>query len=108
MRRLLYVMLGLLLLHTQLFAQNRTVTGTVSDNNGQPLPDVSVKVVGSPIGTVTDKNGAFSLSVPSSARSLEISYVGFNAQTVSIPAPGIIGGYRFRQGEALAVCGFCY
>ena len=90
MRRLLYVMLGLLLLHTQLFAQNRTVTGTVSDNNGQPLPDVSVKVVGSPIGTVTDKNGAFSLSVPSSARSLEISYVGFNAQTVSIPAQGII------------------
>ena len=88
MRRLLYVLIGVLLTSVQLFAQNRTVTGTVSDNAGQPLPDVSVRVSGSNTGTVTDKNGSFSISVPSNARSLEFSYVGFASQTVSIPAQG--------------------
>ena len=67
MRRLLYVMMGLLLVSVQLLAQNRTVTGTVSDNNGQPLPDVSIRVAGTTIGTITDRNGAFSLSVPQNA-----------------------------------------
>lgn len=90
MRRLLYFMMGMLLISTQLLAQNRTVSGSVSDNNGQPLPDVSIKVVGSSIGTTTDKNGSFTLSVPSGAQRLEISYVGFTAQTVAIPASGNI------------------
>lgn len=90
MRRLLHVMMGLLLMTSQLYAQTRTVTGSVSDNNGQPLPDVSVRVVGTNIGTVTDKNGSFTLSVPQSATSIEFTYVGFNAQTVAIPAQGPI------------------
>lgn len=90
MRRLLYVMMGLLLMSAQLLAQNRTVTGTVSDNNGQPLPDVSIRVAGTTIGTITDRNGAFSLSVPQNARNLEITYIGFTARTVEIPADGNI------------------
>jgi len=90
MRRLLLITLGLLIITVQILAQTRTVTGTITDNNGQPLPGVSVKVPGSSIGTATDKNGSFSLSVPQNARSLEISYVGFTAQTVVIPAQGSI------------------
>jgi TonB-linked SusC/RagA family outer membrane protein len=83
-------MAGLLFLCTQLLAQSRTVSGTVTDNNGQPLPDVSVRVVGMNVGTVTDKNGSFTLNVPQGGRSLEISFVGFTAQTVAIPANGPI------------------
>ena len=89
MRRLLYVIIGILF-SMQLLAQSRTVTGTVTDNNRQPLSNVSVKVVGTSIGTVTDRNGSFSLSVPLNSKSLEISYVGFTAQTVIIPAQGSI------------------
>lgn len=90
MRRLLLIMLGLLFISTQILAQNRTVHGTVSDNNGQPLPGVSVRIVGTTGGTTTTSNGTFSVAIPATAKSLEFSYVGFNNQTVAIPASGNI------------------
>jgi len=90
MRRLIYVIMGMLLLQGQLFAQNRTVSGIVSDNNGQPLPSVSVRVPATNIGTITGPNGAFTLSVPQNTQSLEFSYVGFATQTVTIPASGTV------------------
>ncbi|HEU4469800.1 MAG TPA: SusC/RagA family TonB-linked outer membrane protein [Flavisolibacter sp.] len=90
MRRLLFMMLGLLFVSSQLLAQNRTVTGTISDNNGQPLPGATISVVGGGASTTTDPNGFFSLLVPQSATRLEISSIGFATQTVAIPASGPI------------------
>lgn len=60
----------------------QTVTGTVLDNNGTPLPGASVQVVGSSKGTTTDFDGKFSIEV-SSGQMLKISYVGFAPQEVS-------------------------
>lgn len=88
MRRLFFSVLGILIFSAQLLAQNRNVSGTVLDPNGQPLPNVSVRVTGTQIGTVTDAKGAFTLSVPSSAKTLQISSVGFVGQTVNIPLQG--------------------
>ena len=88
MRRLLMLMLGVFVLCAQLLAQTRSVSGVVLDNNGQPLPGVTVKIVGEKTATMTDSRGAFTISVPQNARNLEISYVGFTAQTVAIPAQG--------------------
>lgn len=66
---------------TQVYAQNRTITGTVtSKDDGLPLPGVSVTVTGSSIGTQTNAAGKFSLSVPASARSLTFSFIGFGKQ----------------------------
>lgn len=66
------------------FAQNRTLTGVVSDQSGAVLASATVTVKGSKIATVTDANGSFRLSVPSSARVLVISYVGAQPKEVSI------------------------
>jgi TonB-linked SusC/RagA family outer membrane protein len=88
MRRLICLIMGMVLMTGQLFAQTKMVTGTVSDNNGQPLPGVSIRVPGTSTGTVTDKNGSFSFPVPTATQTLEISYVGFVLQTVTIPAVG--------------------
>jgi TonB-linked SusC/RagA family outer membrane protein len=88
MRRLLLLLLGTLLMTVQLLAQNRTISGTVTDNIGKGIPGATVKVSGSKIGTITDERGSFTLSVPQNARSLEFSSVGFVAQTVTIPAVG--------------------
>ena len=44
--------------------QVRTISGTVTDTGGQPLPGVSVVVKGTTAGTVTDANGEFSLRIP--------------------------------------------
>lgn len=84
MRKLL-LLLGVFLLSMQLlFAQNRNLTGTVTDDRGNPLANVSVQVKGSSTGTVTGTDGTFSLSVPGNARTLVFSSVGQASQEVGI------------------------
>jgi TonB-linked SusC/RagA family outer membrane protein len=63
-----------------------TVSGTVSDIDGEPLIGVSILVKGTTTGTVTDFNGGFGLNVSGSAATLEFSYTGFKAQTVDVTA----------------------
>lgn len=65
------------------YAQNtRTVTGTVVDDLGEPIIGAAVKVVDSPVGTVTDIDGKFSLSVKEGSK-LTISFIGYIAQTIT-------------------------
>ena len=67
------------------FAQNRTVTGKVTDSReGSGIPGASVLIKGSRIGTNTGADGSFSLSVPANATTLVISAVGFTEQEVAI------------------------
>src|SRR6202012_609392 len=66
-------------------AQNTVVTGKVTDSkDGSPLPGVSIVGTGSPVGTVTDVNGLFRLSVPSSVTSISVSFVGYNKKDVPL------------------------
>jgi TonB-linked SusC/RagA family outer membrane protein len=65
-------------------AQNRTLSGIVTAPNKDPLQGVSITVPGTNIGTVTNSRGMFSLSVPSSAKTVEVSSVGFKRKTVAI------------------------
>jgi len=72
-------------------AQNRIVTGTVSSEaNGQFLGGATVTVKGSRVATTTDNSGNFTLSIPASARTLVVSYIGMASQEVSVPASGSI------------------
>lgn len=84
MRRFLMLMLGMLLLSMQLLAQNRTITGRVTDANGAPIPNASVQVKGTTVGTITGSDGTFSLAVPATARALVVSAVGQTAQELPI------------------------
>lgn len=61
-----------------------TVSGIVTDANGQPLPGVSVTVKGTNNGTQTDVNGKFTLSVPGSNSVLVFSMVGFQRQEIPV------------------------
>ncbi len=63
------------------FAQERSVSGTVSDNAGLPIPGVSVLVKGTKSGTQTDFDGKFVIKVDAS-QTLVFSYVGMNTQEV--------------------------
>ena len=65
-------------------AQNRTISGKVVDAGGQPVIGAAVMVVGnSRIGTATDLNGAFSLSVPAGAN-ISVESIGYKAQSFPI------------------------
>ena len=81
-----YVLASLLLLLTAtVTAQVRNVTGSVTDELGEPLMGATVVVVGqSGGGTVTDLDGNFKLQVQPSAKQLQVSYVGYTAKTVDI------------------------
>ena len=82
---LLGIILAIVMLPVSVFAQtNQTITGTVIDENGEPLIGASVKVVGFPTGAATDLDGQFSLSLPTGAKQLTFSYVGYKNQTVDI------------------------
>ena len=67
-------------------AQNQKVTGVViSEEDGQPVIGASVLVKGTQIGVVTGIDGDFTLTnVPSSAKTLVISFVGMESQEVAI------------------------
>jgi TonB-linked SusC/RagA family outer membrane protein len=83
MRKFLLVSLVLMLTGFASWAQ-RTVTGKVSDGNGNPVPSASVLVQNTRTGTVTKEDGSFSINVPANGRTLVISAVGFGAQEVPI------------------------
>lgn len=72
------------------FAQT-SVTGTVSSSeDGGTLPGVSVVVEGTSLGTTTDMDGKFSLSVPTDATALVFSFVGMETQTVVFSGQTVI------------------
>lgn len=59
MRKLLLLLMCTLLTMGQLWAQNRTIKGTVLDENGKPVERASVMVKGTKIGTSTESDGTF-------------------------------------------------
>ena len=63
MRKLLLLLFGVVFFATQALAQ-RTITGKVTDEKGQPIVNVSVMVKGTSIGTSTKEDGTFSLELP--------------------------------------------
>ena len=66
-------------------AQDREIKGTVtSSDDGQPIPGVQVMVKGTTIGTVTDLDGNYTLSVPESAKTLIYRFVGMATQEIEI------------------------
>lgn len=84
MKKLLLVSLCFLMLSiTQVFAQNRTVTGTVkAKDDGLPIPGVTVKIKGTSLGTQTDNAGKYSLVVPNGS-TLVFSFIGYTTQQLT-------------------------
>ena len=85
-RRMLLLLTCCIIGIGMVMAQTSKVTGKVlSEEDGEAVIGATVMVKGTNIGTVTDADGLFSLSnVPGSAKELEVSYVGMEAQIVRI------------------------
>lgn len=81
---LLMAFMMFLLGATSAYAQERTVSGTItSGEDGEPLPGVTVLVKGTTAGTITDVDGNYKLGVPDDA-TLSISFVGFKTSEVAV------------------------
>ena len=87
MKRKLMLLLACLFVGIGLVtAQTQTITGVViSEEDGQPVIGASVLVKGTQLGTITGVDGDFTLSnVPSSAKTLQISFIGMQTQEVAV------------------------
>ncbi len=69
------------------FAQERAVSGTVSDNNSLPLPGATVVIKGTSTGTSTDFDGNYTINA-SVGDVLNFSYVGYATQSIKVTASG--------------------
>lgn len=89
MRKLYLLLLGVVLFATQAMAQ-RTITGKVTDEKGNPLANVSVLVKGTSVGTSSGADGSFSLTVPANGRILVVSSVDMITQEINIGTQTVI------------------
>ena len=75
----------MLLMGTAFMAQaQRTITGLISDQNGDPLIGVNVLVTGTPNGTISDENGTYRLDIRPENKLLSFSYTGFTTREIEI------------------------
>ncbi|MEY8707244.1 TonB-dependent receptor [Bacteroides faecichinchillae] len=91
----------LLLTSVSAFAQTKTVTGTITDANNEPLIGVSVVVQGTSTGTVTNMDGEYSISVtPEDV--LVFSYVGMATQSIKVGTQSVINVTLKEDSQLLA------
>lgn len=95
-----YLLLTALLCIQGMVAQSKTVTGTVTDDLGAPLPGVNVVEKGTTNGVSTDFDGNFSLNVPNSA-TLVFSSLGFSTKEVLVSGQSVINVSLSEDAEML-------
>ena len=85
-KRLMTMLVGLFLLVGGVLAQTKVSGTVVSQDDGQPVIGASVLVVGTNVGTLTNGNGQFSLTLPEGKKTLRVTYVGMEPLETSARA----------------------
>lgn len=83
-RAVMLSIISLLVFANVSHAQDRKVTGKVTDSKGEGIPSATVTVKGTGNSTSTGADGSFSINVPSGSRTLVISSVGFDSKEVPV------------------------
>ena len=74
-----------LLMGSQLYAQQNTVAGIVTDaSDGSPLIGANVLVKGTTVGAITDLDGRFTINVPEGKKVLTVPSIGYKAHSVTL------------------------
>ena len=90
MRKLSFLLVLLLLTAMQVLAQ-RTITGKVtSADDGNGIPGVTVLVMGTTTGVLTDIDGKYSISVPKIATALQYTFIGMTKQEITLTASDVV------------------
>ncbi|MDF2187136.1 SusC/RagA family TonB-linked outer membrane protein [Paraflavitalea sp. CAU 1676] len=103
MRKILCTLLCTLLILVQLVvqAQERTISGKVTDAAGAPVVGASVTVKGSSLGTSSGSDGAFTLRLPASAKTIIVSAVGYAEQELAIGSKSVFAVSLTVEGKGL-------
>ena len=84
MRKLLLLVLCSLFMIAELSAQNRAITGKITDEQGSPIAKASIQVKGSTAGTITATDGSFSLTIPANTKTIVISSIGYERKEIAL------------------------
>ena len=82
------------------YAQQITITGTVTDMEDNPLIGATVAVVGTSTGVITDFDGKFTIQVEP-GQNLNFSYIGYQEQSVKVSTQRTVLNIRLAEGEQL-------
>lgn len=82
--RLVAMMLFFMVYTGSLFAQERSISGSVADGQGLSLPGVNIVIKGTNMGTISDIDGKFTIKIPDNNAVLEIKYVGYANQEIKV------------------------
>ncbi|MBS4042880.1 MAG: SusC/RagA family TonB-linked outer membrane protein [Chitinophagaceae bacterium] len=102
MRKLLSILAGFALLISTAQAQNRTISGKVTDEKGAGIAGVTVTVKGTTSGTTTGTDGSYSFSAPSTAKTLVFSAVNFATKEQAIGNSNSVSVSLTSQDDALS------
>lgn len=89
MRKLLFASAAFLLMTMAANAQ-KVVKGKVTDDQGKPVSSASVTVKGTKVGTTTDENGNYTITLPSGATTIVISSVNLTEKTINVGSLNVI------------------
>ena len=82
-------------------AQNRTITGKVTDDNGRPIVNATVLIKETGAGTSTDIGGNFSIQTDARSKTLIISYVGMASQEITIGNRTTVNTTLKQEGRSM-------
>jgi TonB-linked SusC/RagA family outer membrane protein len=101
MRKLFLLLWGVLFFAVQAMAQ-RSVTGKVTDEKGNPLPNVSVLVRGTTTGTITKVDGTYTLTIPANAKALVFSSVDMSPIELAIGTQTVINATLKNEDKSMS------
>ena len=101
LRRITLFLFSMVLSSGILFAQERTVSGTVTAEGEGAIPGVNVTVQGTTMGVMTGLDGKFSLNVPGPTSVLVFSSVGYVTQTITVGSQTTINVNLVSDVQAL-------
>ncbi|HSU51138.1 MAG TPA: carboxypeptidase-like regulatory domain-containing protein, partial [Segetibacter sp.] len=99
---LMFVLLCTSLFATKVFAQTKTVTGRVTDDLGSPLVGATVSAVGGKGNATTNAAGEFSLTLSSKIQEVEVSFVGFANQRLTVTGQTTLDAKLSRNTSSLS------
>jgi TonB-dependent starch-binding outer membrane protein SusC len=89
--------------------QQLKITGTITDENGKPLPGATVQIDGTPLGVLSDANGKYAIDIKNVNAVLVISFIGYETQRVSVSGKTTIDIQMLpnsKQLEEVVVVGY--
>jgi TonB-linked SusC/RagA family outer membrane protein len=95
------LLVALLLMSHFAFSQNVSISGTVTDDKGGPLPGVTVTAIGTASSSVTNSEGKYKISLSPSVKSLRFTYVGFTTKEVALDGKTVMDVNLSENSQSL-------